>query len=112
MKIIKGAAEYAVVIAAAVLLISACGPKPDTTMVAVPAVPDATEQRIAVRRIGIFKDELAYGDRRAIYIITDRQTGKEYFGVSGIGISELGQHATSTTDSKGNLTVTYIDDER
>ena len=39
-----------------------------------------------------FYDEDAYGKTRSIYIIKDKVTGKEYIGVSGIGISERGSH--------------------
>ena len=34
-------------------------------------------------------DERAYNGKRTIYILTDKATGREYIGVSGIGISEL-----------------------
>lgn len=48
--------------------------------------------RVSVRKITEFKDGLAYDDYRGVYIITDRKTGKEFIGVSGIGISEVGSH--------------------
>jgi hypothetical protein len=48
--------------------------------------------RFDVQRADVFRDDLAYADKRGIYILTDRETGKEYVGISGIGISELGSH--------------------
>jgi prepilin-type N-terminal cleavage/methylation domain-containing protein len=51
--------------------------------------------RVTVERIGIITDDLAYASVRGIYLITDSETGKEYLGVSGIGISELGSHTQS-----------------
>jgi hypothetical protein len=40
----------------------------------------------------VFKDTLAYGDQRGLYIIKDTKTNIEYIGVSGIGIAEVGSH--------------------
>lgn len=51
------------------------------------------EVRFSVTRIGTFLDELAYGNKRGIYILHDNKTGKDYVGISGIGISELGSHS-------------------
>ena len=53
-------------------------------------------ERFQVDRVSIFEDLLAYGDKRAIYVIRDLQTGKEYVGVSGVGISEIGSHLRSS----------------
>ena len=39
-----------------------------------------------------FYDESAYGNVRNVYVLKDRVNGKEYVGVSGIGISERGSH--------------------
>ena len=39
-----------------------------------------------------FYDESAYGNVRNVYVLKDRVNGKEYIGVSGIGISERGSH--------------------
>lgn len=66
-----------------------------------PSPPDVREGaveadtgRITVVQIGVVRDDLAYNNRRGIYIITDKGTGAEYIGVSGIGVSELGSHST------------------
>ena len=68
------------------LSVSGCKPAPDTTL------NTSVGGRISVMRVGIIEDDLAYRDRRGIYIITDNKTGKEFIGVSGIGISEQGNH--------------------
>ena len=44
-----------------------------------------------------FYDESAYGNVRNVYILKDRVNGKEYVGVSGIGISERGNHQQGKT---------------
>lgn len=36
------------------------------------------------------QDKLAYGNERGLYQIIDNETGKVYFGISGIGVVELG----------------------
>ncbi len=93
-------------------LCAACGPKP-TMPLAVPeqleAVGPSSSQppRVTVERIGVFKDDLAYGDRRGVYIIRDTQTGREFIGVSGIGISELGSHGVQNGKNSN-----FLKDER
>lgn len=41
-----------------------------------------------------FYDEDAYSGTRSVYVLKDKITGKEYIGVSGIGISERGSHTS------------------
>ena len=48
--------------------------------------------RIKVTKMSEFRDNLAYDNWRGVYLIQDQQTGKEYIGISGIGISEVGSH--------------------
>ena len=50
------------------------------------------EDRFEVVLVSQFKDDLAYYGRRGVYIVKDKETGTQYVGVSGIGISELGSH--------------------
>jgi len=45
--------------------------------------------RYTIVRVKVFEDNTSYTYRRSIYEITDTKTGKEYFGVSGIGIVEI-----------------------
>lgn len=85
MKIIR----IALVLFAAFAFVG-CGPKADMIM-GVQAVQ--SEGRFRVSRVGVFDDQLAYGGSRGIYVIIDTKTGREYIGVSGIGISELGSHS-------------------
>lgn len=76
------------------LLTASCGPSPNMSL-KVPETPQT--------RIGVFKDRIAYNDVRGIYILKDSQTGKEFIGVSGIGITELGSHIvgkSTTTDER------------
>ncbi len=75
----------------AAALLTACGPDPDTAMAI--TVPAQATGRVVVNRIGVIPDELAYGHRRGIYTVTDNKTGAEYIGISGIGITEIGQHS-------------------
>lgn len=83
-------------------ILTGCGPKPDTALSKV-----SPSSRFSVERVGVIEDDLAYSDRRGIYILTDQKTGKQYIGLSGIGISELGSH----TQSAGKTT-TRVSDER
>ena len=95
--------------AASVLTVglAGCGPDPDMPMrqqsAAANAVALQEQQRIQVTRIGVFRDDLAYNSRRGVYAITDAKTGKEYIGISGIGIQETGSH---------NACKSYVSDER
>lgn len=52
--------------------------------------------RITVKRISVISDNMAYRGERGIYVIVDNETGKEYIGVSGIGITETGSHTVSS----------------
>lgn len=90
---------------AAAMTLCACGPAPDTTM-EIRSPKKVSESRVSyegspprvdVARIGVFEDDAAYNGRRAIYIITDRKTGQEFIGISGIGISETGSHQCGKT---------------
>lgn len=57
-------------------------------------VEAAQNQRVSVTRLGVFEDDLAYSDKRGVYLIVDQETGKEFIGVSGIGIAEVGSHSS------------------
>lgn len=59
--------------------------------------------RFKVEKVSVFYDKLAYDGKRGVYVITDTETGKQFVGVSGVGVSELGSH------SNGKVTAT---DER
>lgn len=91
-----------VAIAATVLLVG-CEPPPRQQM----DIIDNTYSHVSVQRLAVFEDDLAYNNRRGIYIITDHKTKKSYLGISGIGISEVGSHLVSN----GKVT-TIVKDER
>jgi hypothetical protein len=55
------------------------------------------EQRFDVENVQNFKDDIAYNGVRGIYIVKDNLTGKEYIGISGVGISETGSHSAGKT---------------
>lgn len=79
-----------IIVSVAALTLAACGPEPSIHMGNETALSGTG--RVSVTRIGIFSDELAYGDRRGVYVIVDHKSGKEYIGISGVGISETGSH--------------------
>lgn len=56
-------------------------------------MPTNNTSRYKVKMVATFEDDIAYGNKRGIYEITDTQTGKVYLGVSGIGITETGSHS-------------------
>lgn len=68
--------------------------------------PTEDRGRIEVTLIGGFKDHTAYNDRRAVFLFKDSETGQEWIGVSGVGISEVGSH----TSSCGKTTCTRRDE--
>lgn len=80
-------------------LLAGCGPEPTMQMRSLEQERQQrsvsamdSNQRIQVTRIGVFRDETAYQNRRGVYVIVDKQTGREYIGISGVGISEVGDH--------------------
>jgi hypothetical protein len=54
-----------------------------------PSVEAVTDSRFNLKKVGQFHDDDAHSSFRTVYILTDRKTGAEFVGVSGIGISEL-----------------------
>jgi hypothetical protein len=89
---------------AAIFALSACDMSPEAQLdraaakAASALVLQQNSKRFTVTRVDVFKDSIAYGDRRGVYVITDNKTGKEYVGVSGVGISETGLHRSGKTD--------------
>lgn len=49
-----------------------------------------TDDRFEVKRTAVIFDSIAYRNQRGIYLIRDKKTGKEYVGLSGVGVSEIG----------------------
>lgn len=83
------------------LVLSGCKPQPSETEIEMKKTyaesQPAESQNYIITRVGVFKDDLAYGDKRGIYEIVDNRTGKTYLGVSGIGICEVGSHKAGKT---------------
>ncbi len=80
------------------LSLTACSVDPTATMV----VENKSDWQVT--RIAVIVDDLAYDGRRGIYLVRNSVTGQEYVGVSGVGISEIGQHTCGkscvTTDER------------
>lgn len=83
-----------------VIAVASCGcvPTADTPLHLESPSTIETSSRFTVKRVGVFADDLAYNNRRGIYIVIDNETGDEYVGVSGVGISELGIHQAGKND--------------
>lgn len=58
-----------------------------------PKIISNTSEFDLVKKQSFFDDD-AYSQVRSVYILKDKQTGKEYIGISGIGISERGSHTS------------------
>lgn len=50
------------------------------------------ETRFKVIRAAEFRDDTSYHGTRRIYVIIDHQTEKEFIGITGVGVAEIGQH--------------------
>ena len=79
-----------------IIILTACNPAPNMALTNQAYGTDSGD-RFTVSRVGVFEDEIAYDNIRGIYIIVDTKTGKEFVGVSGIGISEVGSHHSGKT---------------
>ena len=88
--------------------------RPEREMPAAPlsAAPEsAASTRFEIRLEQMVADEIAYGDRRGVYVILDRQTGREYVGISGVGIAELGAHEVKRRNG-AKVETEIVPDER
>lgn len=86
----------AILVVAGVVMLTGCDDPtraPDYARVQMQVETRGETDRVSVVKLTEFRDGLAYENMRGIYIITDKKTGKEYIGVSGIGITETGSHA-------------------
>jgi secreted trypsin-like serine protease len=92
--------KYLFIVVAALALVACDEISPDQRQRYQPtALTIQSSTRFSVERIDVFRDKLAYDGQRGIYVITDTKTGKEFIGVSGIGISELGSHLAGKVTS-------------
>lgn len=93
---------------AACVALAGCGPDPTMSQPETSSgAMTAESERFRIERIEVFRDGLAYDGTRGVYVIKDKRTGREFIGVSGIGISEVGHHAQSN-----GKTTYYVEDER
>lgn len=60
--------------------------------------------RFTVEAQGYFEGGYG-GHKREIFIVTDRETGKQYLSITGAGVTELWTETTMKTDSKGNTSL-------
>ena len=58
-----------------------------------PKIISNTSEFDLVKKQSFFDDD-AYSQVRSVYVLKDKTTGKEYIGISGIGISERGSHTS------------------
>lgn len=77
-------------LAIAVMTLTGCDYQPRTTATTLPV--QEGEARFEIIRVADYYDDFAYENRRGVYIVRDRETGREFVGVSGIGITEIGDH--------------------
>lgn len=84
----------------AALALLSCSSQPSAPRAPFQEKTLSTGNRITVERIAEFRDRFAYGERREILIIKDAKTGKEFIGVSGVGITETSRvpHGKTTTE--------------
>lgn len=68
---------------------------PSTVPVAIATTENA--DRFQIQKVAKFADSDAYCGNRTVFLIKDLVTGAEYFGLSGVGISELGSHKSGKT---------------
>lgn len=82
----------------AVLLTTGCDFPENNGKVNNPTVQTSPgNQRVIIEYHQSFYDTTAYGNFRAIIVVKDTVTGKEYLGVSGMGITEVGSHSSGKT---------------
>jgi len=70
------------------LSLCSCSSQPAAPTIPVQESTLATDGRITVKRVATFRDRFAFNGEREILIITDTKTGKEFIGISGVGVTE------------------------
>lgn len=71
-----------------------CSPAPSDTLEAGGDAVGRTSDAgpVTIRRVAVIEDSTAYHRQRSVYIITDKETGQQWIGISGVGVSERGRH--------------------
>lgn len=89
--------------------LAGCKPAPTDTLEAGGAAVGRTSDGgpVTIRRVAVIEDDTANSHQRSVYIITDKETGQQWIGVSGIGVSERGNHPVQS-----GKTMVLVEDER
>ena len=69
-----------------------CDDKSDPTKIEVRQPTEAAGTRVKVEQLGWFADDTSYKGYRRIYLFTDTATGRQYLGVTGVGVDDVGAH--------------------
>jgi hypothetical protein len=59
--------------------------------------PEGNPAYLQVELVQVIEDGLAYNEKRGIYRIIHVPSGTEFFGISGIGVYEVGDHKQGRT---------------
>lgn len=90
--------RYKNILALTILSLALCGCTPDQERVKIDSkVISETSvafDGVKITKVGTFQDYSAYGSERCVYRIVDSKSGKEFIGISGVGISETGDHSS------------------
>ncbi len=94
------------------LALTGCGPEPNMEMETIAREIEASpDQKYSVVRIGVFEDDLAYNGKRGVYEVYDSKGKLRFFGISGIGVSELGSHLEIDANGE-DIDIDNEEDER
>lgn len=76
----------------AALLLTSCDETPSGQPTTYQVASPAQAERFTISKVSTFRDTRAYHDYRDVFLIRDVQTGQEFIGISGVGVSQLGSH--------------------
>lgn len=85
------------------LALAACRPPPQIGTLSLAETTGENGKRYGLELQQVVLDPLAYNRTRGVYVLRDKQTGREWIGVSGIGLSELGSHLEYSPALKQNV---------
>lgn len=94
--------RYTLALLLSLFALSACSEQPPGPLSTAYEKPPETglanpSDRVKVEVLNVIRDTTAYNNRRGVYLITDTQTGQQFIGVAGVGISEVGSHKAGKT---------------
>jgi hypothetical protein len=76
------------------LLFAGCGPETDIPRKTLVVPSQDGTGRFVLEAVDRYSDGNAYNSTRTVYVLRDTETGREFVGVSGVGIAEIGSHST------------------